>query len=75
MQLKFVFLLQDPFTLYVFLDEKQSAKGELYIDDGHSFAFKKGAFTKVQFSFEDGKLINKVSPNGSKPHCIRGRQL
>ena len=49
---------QDPFTLIVALDSKQSAQGELYLDDGISFDYKSNAFIRREFDFVDGKLIN-----------------
>lgn len=43
----------DPFTLYVALDEKQSAKGTLYVDDYESFEYKKQKYLYINFSFKD----------------------
>lgn len=37
-------MVRDPFTLVVALDESGKAEGDLYLDDGHSFAFTKGAY-------------------------------
>ena len=37
-------MVKDPFTLVVALDESGNAEGDLYLDDGHSFAFTKGAY-------------------------------
>lgn len=37
-------MVADPFTLVVALDESGKAEGDLYLDDGHSFAFTKGAY-------------------------------
>lgn len=37
-------MVNDPFTLIVALDEGGKASGDLYLDDGHSFAFTKGAY-------------------------------
>jgi alpha 1,3-glucosidase len=34
----------DPYTLTIALDKKGNAKGELYIDDGESFNYRKGEF-------------------------------
>jgi hypothetical protein len=34
----------DPFTLVVALDEYGQASGDLYLDDGSSFAFAQGAY-------------------------------
>lgn len=41
-------MVRDPFTLVVALDESGRAEGDLYLDDGHSFAFTKGAFLHRQ---------------------------
>lgn len=35
------------------------AEGDLYIDDGHTFAYKNGAFAYMKFSFKQGKLVAK----------------
>jgi alpha 1,3-glucosidase len=32
----------------------------LYVDDGHSFNYRSGEYTFVQFSFSDSVLQNKV---------------
>lgn len=37
-------MVNDPFTLVVALDESGGAEGDLYLDDGHSFAFTQGAY-------------------------------
>eukprot|EP00823_Brevimastigomonas_motovehiculus_P004323 TRINITY_DN2831_c0_g1_i2.p1 TRINITY_DN2831_c0_g1~~TRINITY_DN2831_c0_g1_i2.p1 ORF type:complete len:547 (+),score=151.59 TRINITY_DN2831_c0_g1_i2:1379-3019(+) len=39
----------DPFTLQIALDQQGSASGDVYVDDGHSFAFLAGAFVWRQF--------------------------
>lgn len=49
-------MAQDPFTLVVLLDSAESAAGDLYIDDGHSFSFLNGAFIHRGFKFTDRKL-------------------
>lgn len=36
--------VRDPFTLIVALDKDGKASGDLYLDDGHSFAFKRGQY-------------------------------
>ena len=33
---------KDPYTLMVFLDEKYSARGELYYDDGATYGYREG---------------------------------
>ena len=40
----------------VALDADGSAEGELYLDDGRSFAFQRGASLHRRFSFARGKL-------------------
>lgn len=52
----------DPFTLVVALDESGKAEGDLYLDDGHSFAFTKGAYLHRRFVFADGHLVNSAAP-------------
>jgi alpha 1,3-glucosidase len=37
-------MAHDPFTLVVALDAAGKAEGDLYLDDGHSFAFTQGAY-------------------------------
>lgn len=37
-------MVNDPFTLVVALDKSGYAVGDLYIDDGHSFAFAQGQY-------------------------------
>lgn len=34
----------DPYTLVVALDDKLEAGGDLYVDDGHSYAFQRGLY-------------------------------
>lgn len=46
----------DPFTLVVALTKDGSAEGELYLDDGQSFNYRKGAHTLRKFSFADSTL-------------------
>ncbi|KAK7316926.1 hypothetical protein RJT34_00747 [Clitoria ternatea] len=48
----------DPFTLVIALNSSQEAEGELYIDDGSSFSFLKGAYIHRRFVFKNGKLIS-----------------
>ena len=62
-------LLQDPFTLIIALDDKQSASGSLYLDDGRSFAHEGGHFSNTTFTFGNGALTCKVQPNSSAVAC------
>ncbi|KFY63167.1 hypothetical protein V496_04145 [Pseudogymnoascus sp. VKM F-4515 (FW-2607)] len=42
----------DPYTLVVVLDAAGNAKGELYVDDGHTFEFEQGAYIHRSFSLD-----------------------
>lgn len=37
-------MASDPFTLVVALDWDGKASGDLYVDDGRSYAFKRGQY-------------------------------
>ena len=43
------------------LDGDGSAEGDLYMDDGRSFAFQRGAFLHRRISFADGKLSSALA--------------
>ncbi|KAF9609788.1 hypothetical protein IFM89_018236 [Coptis chinensis] len=49
-------MVDDPYTLVIALNDSLAAEGELYIDDGKSFEFEKGAYIHRRFVFSDGKL-------------------
>lgn len=55
----------DPFTLLVVLDSKGQASGDLYLDDGSSFAYKRGVFAHRLFTFENGVLSSQELPRSS----------
>ncbi|XP_010461069.1 PREDICTED: probable glucan 1,3-alpha-glucosidase [Camelina sativa] len=48
----------DPYTLVVALNSSQEAAGELYIDDGKSFEFRRGAYIHRRFVFSNGVLTS-----------------
>lgn len=48
---------QDPYTLVVALGRDFSAEGELYSDDGDSFAFESGEFVWREFSFRSANGV------------------
>jgi len=52
----------DPLTLVISLDHQQQATGDLYLDDGHSFAFLRGQYVHRQFSYSGGKLVASTAP-------------
>lgn len=41
----------DPYTLYVALNDQGASSGTLYLDDGESFMYQRGAYTHRQFLF------------------------
>ncbi|KLO09715.1 glycoside hydrolase family 31 protein [Schizopora paradoxa] len=45
----------DPFTLRVALDDQRKARGELYLDDGETFAHEQGNFVWREFKAEASK--------------------
>ncbi len=49
-------MVHDPLTLVVALDSVGSAAGELYVDDGRSFAFQRGAYAYRRLEFAGGVL-------------------
>jgi alpha 1,3-glucosidase len=50
----------DPYTLIVALDDKKEAKGELYIDDGHSNDYLDGGFVVRKFQFDRNKFTSST---------------
>lgn len=53
----------DPLSLFVCLNEKNTAKGELYLDSGDGFGFEKGDYALVTFTAEkkNDKVLVKVA--------------
>ena len=52
----------DPYTLLVTLDSKGQASGDLYLDDGSSFAYKRGMYAHRVFEYKDSALSSKALP-------------
>lgn len=53
-------MADDPFTLMVALDKKQSATGQLYFDDGISYNYNHSRqFVYREFEFRDNRLVSK----------------
>lgn len=55
----------DPFTLWIALNETGSAQGDLYVDDGHSFAYQRGSYLHRHFAFHKGILTNTPADTAS----------
>ncbi|CAA7034893.1 unnamed protein product [Microthlaspi erraticum] len=65
----------DPYTLVVALNSTQEADGELYIDDGKSFEFRRGSYIHRRFVYSNGILTStNLAPQGSlSSHCLIDR--
>ena len=53
----------DPYTLLVTLDNKGQASGDLYLDDGSSFAYMRGMYAHRVFEFKEGTLSSRALPD------------
>ena len=71
---------RDPLTLVVALDASGKACGDLYLDDGATFAFARGAFAsrKICFDARSGELTNRAAageaPSAPRPGRRAGRE-
>lgn len=55
----------DPYTLYVALNQQRAAEGELYIDDGHTFNYEKQDFIHRRLIFSNNVLSSvNLNPDG-----------
>ncbi|KAJ2161329.1 glucosidase II [Coemansia sp. RSA 552] len=52
---------RDPFTLYVYISRAGTAAGKLYMDDGESYDYERGAFLERDLAFADGTLTSRPS--------------
>lgn len=57
----------DPLTLLVALDSKGEASGDLYLDDGSTFAYARGVHAHRLFTFKDGVLRAAALPGSPSP--------
>ena len=68
-------MAKDPFTLWIALNSSGSAQGDLYIDDGHSFAYQRGSYLHRQFTFSKGYLTNVAADDSSSVIPIKAGKL
>ncbi|KAI7861897.1 glycosyl hydrolases family 31-domain-containing protein [Spinellus fusiger] len=61
----------DPFTLIIAPDVKNQAQGALYLDDGETYDFERGAYAHVVFSYKDGVLSSKSIHKNSSEQMAR----
>ena len=57
-------MARDPLTLVVALDAAGAAAGDIYVDDGRSFAYRRGVFLHRRLEFADGVLSSRPAPGG-----------
>eukprot|EP00727_Mastigamoeba_balamuthi_P011057 m51a1_g6574 putative neutral alpha-glucosidase ab-like (948) ;mRNA; r:191047-194366 len=67
-------MARDPYTLVVSLDGRGEARGELYADDGQTFAYTRGAFVDVAYAFAEASLASSVAAGDAAalPEALRG---
>ena len=60
---------RDPLTLVVALDADGRACGDLFLDDGKSYAFQRGVYVHRRFCFSKGVLASSAElvPDGAVP--------
>lgn len=64
--------VDEGFTLYIFPDVDGNASGELYDDDGTTFAFEKGEFVRSEFNAKvSGDTITVTAPAELKIDAVR----
>ncbi len=68
-------MAKDPSTLWVALNSSGSAEGDLYIDDGHSFAYQRGSYVHRQFTFSKGVLSNKAADSSTAVMPLKAGKL
>ena len=66
---------KDPFTLWIALNSSGSAEGNLYVDDGHSFAYQRGSYIHRQFSFKGQILTNTAAASSNAVVTIKAGKL
>lgn len=59
-------MASDPITLVIALDRQGQAAGQLYVDDGRSYAFQRGAYAYRSFAFSaDGVLSSTAADHAA----------
>lgn len=58
-------MTSDPYTLVVALDDRGEAVGELYMDDGRSYEYLRGAHVLRRFKFTKNKLTAESVSGGT----------
>lgn len=66
---------RDPFTLVVAVSKDGTARGELYLDDGETFAHRSGALVWREFTFVKGRLSSRDLAGARPDSAVDGVQL
>ena len=66
---------KDPFTLWIALNSTGGAEGDLYIDDGHSFAYQRGSYLHRQLTFNKGVLTNQAAESSTAVMPMKAGKL
>lgn len=62
---------RNPFGVYVFLDEKNSAEGELFLDDGESIdSIEEGRYQIVRVHASDRMFVLSATDGDFPPHAL-----
>ncbi|CAI7575718.1 unnamed protein product [Penicillium discolor] len=57
----------DPYTLVITLDKKSEAEGTLYVDDGETFDYERGAYIHRRFNYRESVLSSEdIGTKGPK---------
>lgn len=67
-------MVHDPFTLHVALDKSNSARGELYLDDGETYANLRGDFIWREFTASTPKSSKSVQISSKDLASIPGNK-
>jgi alpha 1,3-glucosidase len=57
----------DPYTLVITLDKNSEAQGSLYVDDGETFDYERGAYIHRRFNYRESVLSSSdIGTKGPK---------
>jgi len=51
-------MMNDPYTLFVAVDNKGEAEGKLYMDDGHTYDYQSGKYNYKKFKYSNKQLTS-----------------
>jgi mannosyl-oligosaccharide alpha-1,3-glucosidase len=65
---------KDPFTVVVALDSAGKASGELYLDDGETFAFEQGQYIAANITYDSG-VLRYTPTHSSMPSALHFERI